>query len=185
MAALYPDAPRERQVRFMAALQDKQDRLRAWAAHCPGNFDNRYLLVAAEMARVGGRDMEAMRAYDAALASARGRLRAPRGAGGRTGGGLLPPARLRQDRARVCAMRWPPARAGAPTARCANSNASIRAWCGCRRRHPGAIAAESAGAGPDGGAARLAVPVGRTRWRGAGRAAAAHRARAGRGGARS
>lgn len=71
MAALYPDAPRERQVRFMAALQDKQDRLRAWAAHCPGNFDNRYLLVAAEMARVGGRDMEAMRAYDAALASAR------------------------------------------------------------------------------------------------------------------
>ncbi|HEY0065495.1 MAG TPA: GAF domain-containing protein, partial [Telluria sp.] len=71
MAALYPDAPRERQVRFMAALQDKQDRLRAWAAHCPANFDNRYLLVAAEMARIQGRDMEAMRAYDAALASAR------------------------------------------------------------------------------------------------------------------
>ncbi|SHH04092.1 AAA family ATPase [Massilia sp. CF038] len=71
MAALYPDAPRERQVRFMAALQDKQDRLRAWAAHCPANFDNRYLLVAAEMARIQGRDMEAMRAYDGALASAR------------------------------------------------------------------------------------------------------------------
>jgi predicted ATPase len=71
MAALYADVPRERQVRFMAALQDKQRRLADWAGHCPGNFDNRYLLVAAELARIGGRDMEAMRAYDAALASAR------------------------------------------------------------------------------------------------------------------
>ncbi len=71
MTALYADVPRERQVRFMAALQDKQKRLADWAGHCPGNFDNRYLLVAAELARIGGRDMEAMRAYDAALASAR------------------------------------------------------------------------------------------------------------------
>ena len=71
MTALYADVSRERQVRFMAALQDKQDRLRRWAGHCPGNFDNRYLLVSAEMARISGRDMEAMRAYDAALASAR------------------------------------------------------------------------------------------------------------------
>ena len=71
MTALYPGLSRERQVRFMAALLDKQDRLRGWAGHCPGNFDNRYLLVSAELARIGGRDMEAMRAYDAALASAR------------------------------------------------------------------------------------------------------------------
>lgn len=71
MTALYADQPRERQVRFMAALQDKQDKLRAWAGHCPVNFDNRYLLVAAELARVQGRDMEAMRLYDAAQASAR------------------------------------------------------------------------------------------------------------------
>ena len=71
LAALYPDAPRERQVRYMAALQEKQDKLRAWAGHCPVNFDNRYLLVAAEMARCNGADTDAMRAYDAALASAR------------------------------------------------------------------------------------------------------------------
>lgn len=71
LAALYPDAPRERQVRFMAALQEKQDKLRAWAGHCPVNFDNRYLLVSAEIARCNGRDTEAMRGYDAALASAR------------------------------------------------------------------------------------------------------------------
>jgi predicted ATPase/signal transduction histidine kinase len=71
MAALYAEVPRERQVRFLAALQDKQKRLADWAGHCPGNFDNRYLLLSAELARIGGRDMEAMRAYDAALASAR------------------------------------------------------------------------------------------------------------------
>ncbi|MES2315870.1 MAG: AAA family ATPase [Pseudomonadota bacterium] len=71
MTALYADVPRERQVRFLAALQEKQQRLRDWAANCPVNFDNRYLLVSAELARIGGRDMEAMRAYDAALASAR------------------------------------------------------------------------------------------------------------------
>lgn len=71
MTALYPDQPRERQVRLMAALQEKQEKLRAWAGHCPFNFDNRYLLVAAEMARVQGRDMEAMRLYDAAQSSAR------------------------------------------------------------------------------------------------------------------
>ncbi|MES2018453.1 MAG: AAA family ATPase [Pseudomonadota bacterium] len=71
MTALYHDVPRERQVRFMAALQDKQQRLAAWAGHSPANFDNRYLLLSAEMARIQGRDMEAMRAYDAALASAR------------------------------------------------------------------------------------------------------------------
>lgn len=71
MTALYHEVPRERQVRFLAALQDKLKKLADWAAHCPGNFDNRYLLVAAELARINGRDMEAMRAYDAALASAR------------------------------------------------------------------------------------------------------------------
>ena len=71
MTALYADVSRERQAHFMAALHDKQKRLAHWAAHCPGNFGNRHLLVAAELARLEGRDMDAMRAYDAALASAR------------------------------------------------------------------------------------------------------------------
>ena len=71
MTALYPDAPPERQARFMAALHEIAGKLRAWAGHCPGNFDNRYLLVMAELARIGGRAPEAQRAYSAALASAR------------------------------------------------------------------------------------------------------------------
>ena len=71
MAALYAEAPRERQEHFMAALQDKHRRLADWAAECPGNFDNRCLRVAAELARIDGRDMDAMHAYDAALTSAR------------------------------------------------------------------------------------------------------------------
>lgn len=71
LCALYPGASRETQVQFSALLQDQQERLRGWAGHCPANFDNRYLLVSAEMARIKGRDMEAMRAYDAAIASSR------------------------------------------------------------------------------------------------------------------
>ncbi|MFL6659205.1 MAG: AAA family ATPase [Massilia sp.] len=70
LTALYPTMARESQAAAMVALQEKLDKLRVWAAHCPGNFDNRLLLVTAELARIGGRDMEAMRAYDAAIASA-------------------------------------------------------------------------------------------------------------------
>ncbi len=70
LAALYEDAPRERRDAFMADLLDKQDRLRAWAGHCPVNFENRYLLVSAEIARLKGAEFDAMRGYDAALASA-------------------------------------------------------------------------------------------------------------------
>ena len=72
MTALYADVSQERQGQFMAALRDKHRRLADWAGHCPGNFANRHLLVGAELARVEGRDMEAMRAYDGALVSARG-----------------------------------------------------------------------------------------------------------------
>ena len=71
MTALYGDVTRERQAQFMAALLETQEKLRGWATQCPRNFDNRYLLVSAELARIGERDMEAMRAYDAALSSAR------------------------------------------------------------------------------------------------------------------
>ena len=71
MTALYPGAAPQLQARFMAALHDIAGKLRAWAGHCAGNFDNRYLLVMAELARIGDRVPEAQRAYSAALASAR------------------------------------------------------------------------------------------------------------------
>jgi PAS domain S-box-containing protein len=45
--------------------------LQAWAANCPENFENRAALVGAEIARIDGRDVEAMRLYEAAIRSAR------------------------------------------------------------------------------------------------------------------
>jgi len=45
--------------------------LRAWAANCPQNFEDRAALVAAEIARIEGRPLEAMDLYERAIASAR------------------------------------------------------------------------------------------------------------------
>src|SRR5262249_41266003 len=45
--------------------------LRAWAANCPENFEHCAALVGAEIARLEGRDSDAMRLYEYAVRSAR------------------------------------------------------------------------------------------------------------------
>jgi PAS domain S-box-containing protein len=45
--------------------------LELWARHCPPNFENRAALVAAELARIEGRDSDATRLYEQAIRSAR------------------------------------------------------------------------------------------------------------------
>ena len=45
-------------------------RLRIWADNCPENFEHKYLLAAAELARIDGRPVEAMRLYDQAVEAA-------------------------------------------------------------------------------------------------------------------
>jgi PAS domain S-box-containing protein len=45
--------------------------LRLWAEHCPENFENRAALVEAEIARLEGRERDAMRLYETAIHSAR------------------------------------------------------------------------------------------------------------------
>src|SRR5262249_38570098 len=53
------------------ALGTHEQHLRAWAANCPQNFEDRAALVGAEIARIEGRPLEAMRLYERAIASAR------------------------------------------------------------------------------------------------------------------
>ncbi|RLK39507.1 GAF domain-containing protein [Cupriavidus plantarum] len=60
------DAQQRREALAVYHLQ-----LQAWAAHCPATFSDRAALVAAEIARIEGRDMEAMRRYEAAIEAAR------------------------------------------------------------------------------------------------------------------
>jgi PAS domain S-box-containing protein len=53
------------------ALAGHQKQLAKWAENCPENFENRAALVDAEIARIGGRDADAMRYYEQAIRSAR------------------------------------------------------------------------------------------------------------------
>jgi PAS domain S-box-containing protein len=53
------------------ALTACHHRLQVWANNCPENFENRAALVGAEIARINGRDLEAMRLYEQAIRSAR------------------------------------------------------------------------------------------------------------------
>jgi PAS domain S-box-containing protein len=54
-----------------AALSAHHRQLEIWAEQCPENFENRAALVGAEIARLEGRDADAMRLYQEAIRSAR------------------------------------------------------------------------------------------------------------------
>ncbi|HEX4510672.1 MAG TPA: histidine kinase, partial [Burkholderiaceae bacterium] len=54
-----------------AALADHRSQLAVWADNCPETFTNRLALVDAELARAGGRPLEAMESYERAIRSAR------------------------------------------------------------------------------------------------------------------
>jgi PAS domain S-box-containing protein len=55
----------------LEALAIHSRQIATWMENCPANFDNRAALVAAEKARVEGRDLEAMHLYERAIRSSR------------------------------------------------------------------------------------------------------------------
>src|SRR4029077_16467790 len=60
-AAHYDSASLEESLRDREMLTAHHDQLLVWAKNCPENFENRAALVAGEIARIEGRDIEAMR----------------------------------------------------------------------------------------------------------------------------
>jgi PAS domain S-box-containing protein len=70
-AASYDSAAADRRQQHFDALTAHYERLEIWAENCPENFENRAALVAAEIARIEGRDLDAMRLYEQAIRSAR------------------------------------------------------------------------------------------------------------------
>ncbi len=62
--------PIEHQQHFNA-LVTHHKQLLEWAEQCPENFQNRAVLVAAEIARIEGRELDAERLYEEAIRSAR------------------------------------------------------------------------------------------------------------------
>ncbi|MEM5429660.1 trifunctional serine/threonine-protein kinase/ATP-binding protein/sensor histidine kinase [Cupriavidus oxalaticus] len=70
-AACSDSAPAHEQQQHLAALAAHHRQLKVWAENCPENFESRAALVGAEIDRIEGRDLEAMRLYQLAIHSAR------------------------------------------------------------------------------------------------------------------
>ena len=70
-AAAWSSASSEERQKHLAALHDHHRQLEIWALHCPANFETKTTLVKAEIARIGGRMLDAEHFYEAAIRSAR------------------------------------------------------------------------------------------------------------------
>ena len=70
LAASCDSADSDERASHREALASHQRQLAIWADQCPENFDNWATLVAAEIARLEERDLDAMRLYDRAIHSA-------------------------------------------------------------------------------------------------------------------
>ena len=69
-AGAYDSAPKGAQQEHRKALADHHRQLAIWAENCPENFQDRAALVAAEIARIEGRDLHSMHLYEQAIHSA-------------------------------------------------------------------------------------------------------------------
>jgi len=70
LTALYPEASEEQQQVYGGILAAKLKKFEMWAEHSPENYQNRYALVCAELARLEGRELDAIRLYEQAVHSA-------------------------------------------------------------------------------------------------------------------
>ena len=70
-AAICSGASAAEQAQHLEALAVDYRLLQEWADNCPENFANRAALVAAEIARLEGRELDAERLYEQAIRSAR------------------------------------------------------------------------------------------------------------------
>ena len=71
IAAIWETLPLARRSALQKQLAEHQELLQEWAENGSATFFDKHALVAAEMARIEGRDLEAMRLYEQAIQSAR------------------------------------------------------------------------------------------------------------------
>jgi predicted ATPase/class 3 adenylate cyclase/GAF domain-containing protein len=76
LIGLLPKMAGAARLAAMRTIRRNQRRLRTWSRHAPENYRHKWVLVNAELARLGGRELEAERAYQEAieLASRHGAL---------------------------------------------------------------------------------------------------------------
>ncbi len=71
LIAHYSEASPEEQKEYWQKIETNQKQMKIWADNCEANFLHKYLLVAAEMARISDRWPEAIELYDRAIESAK------------------------------------------------------------------------------------------------------------------
>jgi PAS domain S-box-containing protein len=71
VAALYENATVGEQTGWRTLLTAHREQLREWADNYPPTFGDKHALVSAEIARLEGRDLDAMRLYEEAIRAAR------------------------------------------------------------------------------------------------------------------
>jgi predicted ATPase/signal transduction histidine kinase len=71
VAALFETASAEQQQAWRVLLGDHQKQLREWTENYPPTFGDKLALVSAEIARIEGRDLDALRLYEEAIHLAR------------------------------------------------------------------------------------------------------------------
>ncbi len=71
MTALYLQDTKRKQAQYWHKLTENQQQMRIWTNNCEANFLHKYLLVEAEIARIHGRDSEALDLYAQAVINAK------------------------------------------------------------------------------------------------------------------
>ncbi|MEG4627993.1 AAA family ATPase, partial [Microcoleus sp. w1-18aA5] len=71
LTALYSEVSESERKDYWLQLEANQKQIKVWADNCSESFAHKFWLVAAEMARISGGDLEAMDLYDRAIAEAR------------------------------------------------------------------------------------------------------------------
>ncbi|MCC5604101.1 trifunctional serine/threonine-protein kinase/ATP-binding protein/sensor histidine kinase [Nostoc favosum] len=70
LAGAYAEVDTETQVIYLHKLNANLEKFQQWAMHCPTNYQHKFLLIQAEIARICKQDYQAMELYDLAIASA-------------------------------------------------------------------------------------------------------------------
>ena len=71
LAAVYDETPSAERMERLRSITAHCEQLEAWAKECAENFADRAVLIRAEIARIEGLDLEAMRLYEEAIRLAR------------------------------------------------------------------------------------------------------------------
>jgi PAS domain S-box-containing protein len=113
VSALYENASADEQQRWRDLLTEHREQLREWTENYPPTFADKYQLVLAEIARLEGRDADAMRLYEQAIQSAREHgfvqnegVAHELAAGFYLSRGSTTAARTHLENARGCFTRW-------------------------------------------------------------------------------